>query len=139
MNISNSHKYYIYNRDKKRCFYCKKKLKYRQITLDHFYPKSKGGTEDVFNLVLACNKCNRLKGNKVVKNYEEIIIFMFKKAYIDNMLEKGNCGLSNKELKKEVLNINKIEAIKPSFVFQSNNIRFYISNNKIDKIIFLGG
>lgn len=114
-------------------------MKYRQITLDHFFPKSKGGSEDVFNLVLACKFCNRLKGSRVPINYEEIIINMFKRAYIDGMIKAVNISLSSLELDKEIKNIKRIESIKPNFVFQSSNIRFYISNNTIKKTIFLGG
>lgn len=139
MKNSNRYKSYIYKREKKSCFYCKKTLKYRQITLDHFFPKSKGGSEDVFNLVLACKFCNRLKGNRIPINYEEIIINMFKRAYIDGMIKVADINLSISELDKEIQNIKRIESIKPNFVFQSNNIRFYISNNTIRKTIFLGG
>ncbi|NMB08507.1 MAG: HNH endonuclease [Tissierellia bacterium] len=139
MNISNRDKFYIYERDKRRCFYCKKDLKYRQITLDHYFPKSKGGTKEIFNLVLSCKKCNRLKGNKIPINYEEIIIIMFKKAYIDGMIKCTKLIVSNLELKKEIFKVNRIESIKPNFVFQSNNMRFYIIDNTIEKIVFLGG
>lgn len=139
MNIPNREKSYIYEREYKRCFYCKKDLKYRQITLDHYYPRSKGGTKEIFNLVLSCKKCNRLKGNKIPVNYEEVIIIMFKKAYIDGMIKSVKLIVSNSELKKEIYKINRIESIRPNFVFQSNDMRFYVIDNTIKKVIFLGG
>lgn len=139
MDISNSEKAYIYERENKKCFYCKKYLKYRQITLDHYFPKSKGGTSEIFNLVLSCKKCNKLKKNIIPTNYEDVIIIMFTKAYIDGMIKSTKINMSNLELKKEILRINKIESIKPNFIFQSNNMRFYIRDNIIEKIIFLGG
>lgn len=37
-------------------------------TKDHIIPKSKGGTHDPENIVIACQKCNHLKANK---SYEE--------------------------------------------------------------------
>lgn len=37
----------------------------RYATIDHVIPKSKGGTWDKGNLVLACYSCNQIKGNKV--------------------------------------------------------------------------
>ena len=42
------------------CFYC------GQIgrTLDHVVPKSRGGSDDRENLVIACERCNSSKGNK---------------------------------------------------------------------------
>lgn len=139
MNIPNSEKVYIYEREKKKCFYCGKNLKFRQITLDHYLPKSKGGTEDIFNLVLSCRKCNRLKGNKIPRNYERKIIKLFQKAFYDKMIKIGNIIVSKEDLKEEILNIDRIEEIRPNFVFQSKHMRFYIKNNTIEQIILLGG
>lgn len=139
MDISNSEKAYIYKRENKKCFYCKKHLKYRQITLDHYFPKSRGGTNEIFNLVLSCKKCNALKGNKIPINYEDIIIIMFKKAYIDEMIKSTKINMPNLELGKGILKIDRIESIEPNFIFQSDNARFYIKDNTIEKIVFLGG
>ena len=46
------------------CQYCLKKIPFDQATKDHAYPKCKGGSNDDFNLVLACKRCNRDKGHK---------------------------------------------------------------------------
>lgn len=34
-----------------------------ELELDHFQPRSAGGTDDVDNLVYCCARCNRLKGD----------------------------------------------------------------------------
>jgi len=46
------------------CQYCLKKIPYSQATKDHYYPKSLGGTNHDFNLVLACKKCNCIKDSQ---------------------------------------------------------------------------
>lgn len=46
------------------CQYCLQKIPFDQATKDHAYPKCKGGSNDDFNLVLACKQCNRDKGHK---------------------------------------------------------------------------
>jgi 5-methylcytosine-specific restriction endonuclease McrA len=46
------------------CFYCGKLLTCNNLTIDHFIPKSKGGTNEIQNLRLACKRCNSDKGNK---------------------------------------------------------------------------
>jgi 5-methylcytosine-specific restriction endonuclease McrA len=46
-----------------QCQYCLGKIPYSQATRDHVYPKSKAGPNDDFNIVLACKKCNSLKGD----------------------------------------------------------------------------
>lgn len=43
------------------CQYCLTSVPYGHATKDHLYPKSKGGSNDDFNLVLACRKCNSEK------------------------------------------------------------------------------
>lgn len=139
MNIPNSEKIYIYERDRKKCFYCRKSLNFRQITLDHYLPKSKGGTKEVFNLVLSCRKCNRLKGNSVPMDYEERIINLFQRAFGDGMIKIGKLIIPRKDLKEQILHIDRIEYIEPNFVFQSKYMRFYIKNNTIERIILLGG
>lgn len=44
------------------CQYCFSKFPIKDLTLDHVMPKSKGGSNDHENLVLACRDCNLLKG-----------------------------------------------------------------------------
>jgi HNH endonuclease len=34
-----------------------------QLTIDHFHPKSKGGSDDLDNLIYACHACNEYKYN----------------------------------------------------------------------------
>lgn len=46
----------------KECFYCGSESERYEI--DHYIPISKGGTSDLNNLVVACQKCNREKWNK---------------------------------------------------------------------------
>ncbi len=46
------------------CQYCLKHIPYSEATKDHCYPKSRGGSNDDFNIVLACRKCNNKKGSQ---------------------------------------------------------------------------
>ena len=55
-----------------RCFYCKRRLVFwggykcqsdSNMVLDHFIPLSKGGVDDLSNLVPSCQLCDKLKRN----------------------------------------------------------------------------
>ena len=54
----------IYWRDKYVCQYCADKFKYKDLSLDHVIPKSRGGGRGWLNLVTCCHGCNQKKGNK---------------------------------------------------------------------------
>lgn len=54
----------IYNAYKGVCQYCHEKIPYSSATKDHVFPKSQGGSNDDFNLVLACWMCNNKKDSQ---------------------------------------------------------------------------
>lgn len=54
----------IYERDGHKCQYCGST---RKLTIDHIVPKSKGGTDDWDNLVVACSSCNIKKGDRYLE------------------------------------------------------------------------
>jgi 5-methylcytosine-specific restriction endonuclease McrA len=60
----------VYCRDNYICQYCKQMFSYKELTLDHVIPKSKGGKTEWTNVVSACKKCNNQKGNHIVKPYK---------------------------------------------------------------------
>lgn len=47
------------------CFKCGKKLNITSATLDHIIPRSRGGSNGLDNLRLACQPCNEKRGNNV--------------------------------------------------------------------------
>ncbi len=57
----------IFIRDGFRCQYCGKKLSYKNLTIDHVIPKSKGGKTEWTNVVTSCMPCNSKKGDRTPK------------------------------------------------------------------------
>lgn len=41
----------------------------RKAEVDHFIPRSRGGTDDLFNLRLVCRQANRAKGNMLDEEF----------------------------------------------------------------------
>ena len=54
---------------KKRCVYCGKRLKKKDCTVDHRYPRATGGISITNNLFPCCVKHNSDKGNLTHKEY----------------------------------------------------------------------
>ena len=53
----------IFNKFKGHCAYCGCKLKTNTMTVDHLIPQSKGGSNNIDNLMPACKSCNTTKAD----------------------------------------------------------------------------
>lgn len=62
-------KAYLLKREKRCCIYCGIHASKAKMEIEHVIPKSKGGTDSLNNLVLACTSCNQAKGNQDVQVY----------------------------------------------------------------------
>lgn len=137
MKLRNKDKLYIYYRENKRCFYCGKTLLFKQSTLDHYYPRSLGGRGEIFNLVNCCKKCNEEKGNELPEDWQEKIIALFLKAVQHEKIRGKNINMDSNMLKDALMEVERIEGIKPLFTFQSKKHRFYIKNGYVVKVVYL--
>ena len=63
MSISKKIRFEVFKRDGFRCAYCGKTPPEVMLEIDHIDPKSKGGKDDINNLITACFDCNRGKRN----------------------------------------------------------------------------
>jgi len=54
---------YLYKVYQGVCQYCLEKIPLKSATKDHIYPKSKGGSNHSYNLVLSCKRCNSIKSD----------------------------------------------------------------------------
>lgn len=56
------------------CYYCGVRLNYGKkpvkATIDHIVPLSKGGRNELSNLVLACGRCNMTKSAKLLEDFK---------------------------------------------------------------------
>ena len=46
------------------CYYCGLTTSKDKLQMDHIVPRSKGGNNHISNLVLSCEKCNKVKSDK---------------------------------------------------------------------------
>ena len=45
------------------CWYCGKEVEPSKLTKDHVFPRSKGGDNDMDNIIMVCKSCNSSKGD----------------------------------------------------------------------------
>lgn len=135
MHYKKTIKKYVYERDNHKCFFCNKELLFKQVSLDHYLPKSKGGPDNVCNIILSCKKCNKYKKNTIPNDYKEVMIDLFKKAVEDKIILTAGIRLKQKDLENISRDIYRIEHIGEYIVFQSNIYRLYVKNDKLYKIV----
>ena len=58
---------YLLEKWGRQCVYCSEAN--TALEIEHIQPKSKGGTDRVSNLTLACHECNQQKGNQDIKDF----------------------------------------------------------------------
>lgn len=105
------------------CYYCGITIEDKNnITVDHRIPKSKGGSSEDENLVIACRRCNVEKDSMTEDQY---------KLFLKH--------------KKEIFNI-PVNEIKIPYLFKNSRakeakinkaVQYYKANNKFDKPIIL--
>ncbi len=56
-----------------RCYYCAKKVAYKDLSMDHLVPLARGGRSTKNNLVPACKDCNNRKKSMMPLEWEEYL------------------------------------------------------------------
>ncbi len=70
---AHTYKHEIYGKQEGKCVGCNYSIPFRNITIDHIVPISKGGTDQKENLQLLCNACNSTKGARSQSEFIAIL------------------------------------------------------------------
>lgn len=68
MAISKKTRFEVFKRDKFTCQYCGRAAPEVVLEVDHIQPNSKGGDDDMLNLVTSCFDCNRGKRDRLLSD-----------------------------------------------------------------------
>ena len=72
MALSKKTRFEVFKRDSFTCQYCGRKSPDVVLEVDHIKPRSKGGTDDILNLVTSCVDCNSGKSNRELSDQQTI-------------------------------------------------------------------
>lgn len=104
--ITKKTRFEVFKRDRFKCQYCGRTAPDVVLEVDHIQPVSKGGSNDILNLITSCKECNRGKGatllsddTAVKKQREQIEELAEKKEQMEMMIKWRN-ELMNYELKQ---------------------------------------
>ena len=83
--ISKKVRFEVFKRDLFKCQYCGAEAPEAVLHVDHVKPVSKGGTNDLLNLVTACSACNLGKGARELSDDSAV---KKQRAQIDELAER---------------------------------------------------
>ena len=69
-----THKHTLYGVQEGSCAGCRVMFPFRNMTVDHVVPQSKGGTDHMTNLQLLCGACNSMKGTRGQEEFIAILV-----------------------------------------------------------------
>lgn len=82
----------IYEKYKGHCAYCGSAISLKEMQIDHIFPKSLGGTDDIENLNPSCEICNHYKRATKLEVWRKCflgeIIKRLRKVYIFKVAER---------------------------------------------------
>ena len=135
-SISKTMRFEIFKRDSFTCQYCGRMAPDVVLEVDHIHPVSKGGDNDILNLVTSCMDCNRGKGarkltqnGEIKKQQEQLKELNEKRQQLEMMVE-----WKNELLKFEQQQVEKIKELIEEII--DKNIRLSVRGyDTINKLI----
>lgn len=101
-NLSKSVRFEVFKRDSFKCQYCGKSAPDVVLEVDHIIPVSKGGDNDISNLITACFDCNRGKRDKKLTDKQSAKL---QKEELDKLNARREQIEMIAEWRKELLNL----------------------------------
>lgn len=104
--ISKKVRFEVFKRDSFKCQYCGKSAPEVILEIDHIKPVSKGGTNDMTNLVAACSACNNGKRANLL---DDNTVIEKQKAQLDELNKRREQLEMMLQWKEELLDLSKKE------------------------------
>ena len=123
--ISKKTRFEVFKRDSFKCCYCGNEAPNVVLEIDHIQPISKGGDNNIINLITSCFNCNRGKSNKVLtesktlKQQKQQLNILNQKREQLMFLQKWRNELSN--LNNDIVNFYTTIICENSYPIELND------------------
>jgi 5-methylcytosine-specific restriction endonuclease McrA len=64
----------VYDKYGHCCAYCGRKIEFKDMQVDHIFPRRMGGSDNIKNLNPSCRRCNHYKRAYRLDRYRELIL-----------------------------------------------------------------
>jgi HNH endonuclease len=126
--ISKKLRFEVFKRDSFTCQYCGRKAPEILLEIDHIEPVSKGGIDDLLNLIASCKDCN---AGKSAGRLTETVILDKRREQLEELQERKEQIQMMFQWQKELLNLDD-QVIDQLSEFWSEQVRgFKLNENGI--------
>ena len=140
--ITKKIRFEVFKRDNFTCQYCGKNPPEVTLEIDHIEPVSKGGTNNINNLLTACFKCNRGKSNNLLNKIPNTLVRNLEILTEQQEQYKQYKNLINEietEYQNQIENINIIyNSWFPKFVlletFKNSSVKLFLKKIPYNEI-----
>ena len=125
--ISDSVRYEVLSRSKFKCELCGISADEKNIEVDHIFPKSLGGKDDLSNFQALCYSCNAAK-----RNTDDTDFRLFKSLYEHREEKCLFCDIQTNDRKRIITENNLAYAIRDGFAVTEGHTLFIPKRHVID-------
>lgn len=109
MSVSKKIRFEVLKRDKFTCQYCGAEAPDVILHVDHIHPASKGGGDEIMNLVVSCKDCNL---GKKARTLDDDMILKKRKRQLDELQERREQIEMMAEWQRSLLDIDQVAVKK---------------------------
>ena len=128
--LSKAVRFDVFKRDKFICQYCGRSAPEVILEVDHIKPVSKGGSNDMMNLVTSCSDCNRGKSARELHDDSAVKV---QKKQLDEMQERREQLEMMLKWREELQKELEVEANAVNVLFE-NNTKWGLSETGIGNV-----
>lgn len=134
-SLNQKTRFEVFKRDSFTCQYCGRKAPEVTLQVDHIKPRSKGGTDDILNLITSCFDCNSGKSNNELSSHQEI---EKKRSQLEQLQERKEQIEMMFNWQKELSNIDDYTVEKINDLWKEKTNGYWLTEagkNKVKNLI----